>query len=127
MARMEPREIQVERLTLREPNGGRIRAILETAPSRNPDADSGVPVVRLSLLSPTGEVALVAEVDETGEPQVFVGNPDRGTTVIIGRQAIDHWHGGNIVASLMSTGEGGKLELRDADGSEILNLPRSVD
>ena len=119
MARMEPREIQVERLTLREPNGGRVRAILETAPSRNPDADSGVPVVRLSLFSPTGEVALIAEVDETGEPQVFVGNPDRGTTVIIGRHALDCWAGGNIVASLLSTEDGGKLELRDGEGKGL--------
>ena len=89
MALMERREIEVERLTLREPNGGRVRAILETAPPRNLDAKSNVPVVRLSLLSPTGEVALVAEVDETGEPRIYVGHREHGATIAIDKSAID--------------------------------------
>ncbi len=110
-------EIEVERIVLREPEGGPVRAVLETAPPREPGEGCG-PVVRLSLLTPRGELALVAEVDETGEPRLFVGHPDRGTTVVITPDAVDLWAGGNIVAAVRSTTEGGRVEVRGADGTE---------
>ena len=58
-------EIEVERLILREPNEGHVRAVLECATPRDSDTEVEVSVVRLTLLSPTGEPALVAEVDES--------------------------------------------------------------
>ena len=47
-------------------------------------------------------MALVAEVDEAGAPTVFVGHPDRGTTVVITPSAVDLWARGNVVASLLN-------------------------
>ena len=117
------KEIEAERFLLREPHGGRVRAILETAPPRGPDTEVKVPTVRLILLTPTGEPALVAEVDEAGSPPMFIGAPDGGTTIILSREAVDLWHSGNVVASLRSSAEGGQLELTGADGA-LVTLPK---
>ncbi len=116
------KEVEMERLLLREPNDGRVRAVLETAPARDQEGPA-VPVIRLSLLSPDGEPALVAEVDEQGAPTVHVGHPDRGTTAVITPRAIDLWSGGNIVASVRSTDDGGSVEIRDRDGNVVVELP----
>jgi hypothetical protein len=110
------REVEVERILLREPNGGRVRAILETAPPRDPDSEVQVPIVRLTLLTPTGEPALVAEVGPDGSPRVFVGHPDRGPALVLTGTALDIWSQGNVVASLRSTETRGRLDLFDADG-----------
>jgi hypothetical protein len=112
-------EIEVERLVLREPKDGRVRAVLETVPPRGPDAGIGVPAVRLVMYSPTGDPALLVEVDETGTPSVYVGNPDRGTTAVVTRDAVDLWSRGNIVAALRSTDEGGRLELQGPQGTVV--------
>lgn len=117
------KELEVERILLREPRQGRVRAALEFAPPRDPDAEVRVPVVRFSLLTPTGEPALVAEVDEAGRPSLFIGNPDCGTTVSITPAALDLWSDGNIVASLRSSETGGGLELFAADGRTLVDLP----
>ena len=117
------RELEVERLLLREPGGGRIRAILECGPPRPPGTGAPVPAVRLSFLGPDGKVALVLEVDDAGEPAVYVGNPDRGATVAISRRALDLWAGGNIVATLRASEEGGRLELIDGTGRAAVALP----
>lgn len=116
-------EIQVERLVLREPGGGRVRAVLETVPATDEDGVAQVPGVRLTLLSPAGEPALVAEVGGDGTPTLFVGHPDRGVSIAISRQAVDLWSGGNTVASLRSTEEGGTLEISDGDGRQVVELP----
>ena len=75
------RELEVERLVIREPNGGRVRAVLETAPSQ----DGGAPVVRLVLLDATGFPALIAEVDGAGAASLVVGPPDAASRVVIPR------------------------------------------
>ncbi len=71
----DTREIEVERLVLREPNGGRVLAVLEMVP-----VESKGYAVRLSLLDPMGEPVLVTEVDHEGQPMLHVGHPDRGST-----------------------------------------------
>lgn len=96
------RELEVERLVLREPNGGRIRAVIETGPSRDPDLRAPVLAVRLTLLDPAGQPAVVAEVDGTGEATVFVGHPDHGDSIVLAPHAVDVWSKGNIVSSLPS-------------------------
>ena len=56
------REVEVERIVLREPGGHhRVRAVLETTPApADPDDDRrAYPVVRLSLLDVAGDTALV--------------------------------------------------------------------
>lgn len=93
------RELEVERLVLREPNDGRLRAVLETTATRDPDRDVLAPTVRLTLLDPVGEPAFVAEVDGNGEARLSVGHPDRGQAVIVSRSSVDVWAGGNVVAS----------------------------
>ncbi len=119
------KELEVERILLREPRQGRVRAALEFAPPRDPDAEVRVPVVRFSLLTPTGEPALVAEVDESGAPTVFVGDLDHVATVVITPKALDMWDSGNIVASLRSIDEGGTIELFCGDGALTVKLPRA--
>ncbi len=116
-------EIDVERLVLRERNGGRIRAVLETGPPRPPGTGAPVPAVRLSLLGPDGKAQIILEVDDAGEPTVYVGPADAGTTVVVTRSSIDSWHQGNVIASLQSTDEGGRLELGGPDGRTVLSLP----
>jgi hypothetical protein len=117
------REIESERIILREPDGGRIRAVLETGPPRGPDAETPVPVVRLTLLGPTGAPALVAEVDEAGQATLSIGPPDRGTAVVITPAAVDLWTAGNVVATLRSTLAGGVLDLGDPAGALQVSLP----
>ena len=116
-------ELEVERLLLREPNDGRVRAVLETGPSRHPQDGPAVPAIRLRFLTPTGDDALVAEVDADGTAMLFVGHPDHGTTVVITTDAVDLWHGGNVVASLRSNDEGGQLEIAGPDGIATVTLP----
>ncbi|MBK9386565.1 MAG: hypothetical protein IPN34_17265 [Planctomycetes bacterium] len=103
-------ELTVERLILREPNEGRVRAVLETF------GDGAVPSVRLSLLDARGEPALVMQLDSDGAPVVHVGHPDRGVTVTISPNAVDLWSGGNVVASVRSGEDGGAVEVADGEG-----------
>jgi hypothetical protein len=116
-------ELEVERLLIQEPNEGRVRAVLETAPGRSPDGEVDVPTIRLRLLSPTGEPALVAEVDDTGTPTVFVGPPDEGMAVVLRPESIDVWAHGNVVATVHSMPDGGRVELTDAQGNTIVEFP----
>ncbi len=109
--------IEAERFLLREPNQGRVRARLETAAPRDEECQ-GIQgrVVRLTLLDPDGDAALIAEVDERGEATLHIGHPEKGTTITLTSSRIDLWHAGNIVGTFRSSGDGGKLDLRDADG-----------
>ncbi|MBK9386443.1 MAG: hypothetical protein IPN34_16650 [Planctomycetes bacterium] len=109
-------ELAVERLVLREPNGGRVRAVLETC------GDGAVPSVRLSLLDARGEPAIVLQVGDDGAPVVHVGHPDRGVTVTISPGAVDLWSGGSVVASVRSTEDGGVVEVADGEGREVESL-----
>ncbi len=118
-------QIEVERLVLREPSKGKVRAILETVVPEGPPEEPQVPCVRLSLLSPWGDVALMAEVDGGGTPSLHVGNPDRGVTTTITPSDVNLWAEGNVVATLGSTRNGGELELLDEEGRTIKVLPRS--
>lgn len=117
------KDLECERLVLREPNGGRIRAVLETCPPRPPATGAPVPAVRLSLLGPDGAPQITLEVDDAGEPTIHVGPVDAGTTVVITRSSADCWAGGNVVAALRSTEDGGQLELAGADGRTVIALP----
>ncbi|MBK9387348.1 MAG: hypothetical protein IPN34_21240 [Planctomycetes bacterium] len=103
-------ELTVERLVIREPNQGRIRAVLETG------GDCAVPGVRLSLLDARGEPAIVMQIGDEGAPVVHVGHPDRGVTVTISPSAVDLWAGGCVVASVRSSEDGGVVEVADGDG-----------
>ncbi|MBK9386512.1 MAG: hypothetical protein IPN34_16995 [Planctomycetes bacterium] len=109
-------ELAVERLILREPNDGRVRAVLETC------GDGAVPSVRLSLLDARGEPAIVMQVDGDGAPVLHVGHPDRGVTVTISPSAVDLWSGGGVVASVRSSSEGGEIEVADGDGRAVKSL-----
>jgi hypothetical protein len=84
-----------------------------------------VPTVRLCLLGPDGKAQITLEVDDAGEPTVYVGPTGAGTTVVVTRGSLDAWHLGNVVATLRSTDEGGRLELAGADGKAVLELPAS--
>jgi hypothetical protein len=103
-------ELTLERLLLREANDGRVRAVLETY------GDGAVPSVRLSLLDARGEPAIVMQIDGDGAPVLHVGHPNRGVTVTISPSAVDLWSGGNVVASVRSSSEGGVVELADGKG-----------
>jgi hypothetical protein len=116
--------LEVERLLIREPGGGRVRAVLETAMEPTAEGEPAVvPRVRLSLLTPNGEVALRLEVDDLGEPRVYVGLPGSGVAAILSRDSLDLWAGGNVVASVMARDEGGRLELGDGAGKVVTRLP----
>jgi hypothetical protein len=82
-----------------------------------------VPRIRLSLLTPNGDVALRLEVDDAGEPRVYVGKPGSGVTAVLARDSLDLSAGGNVVASLMAQADGGVLELGDAAGRVVVRLP----
>lgn len=109
-------ELTIERLLLREPNDGRVRAILETG------GDGTVPSVRLSLFDARGEPAIVLQVGDDGAPVIHVGHPDRGVTVTISANAVDFWSGGNVVASVQSSKDGGVVEVADAEGRAVESL-----
>ncbi|MBK9387392.1 MAG: hypothetical protein IPN34_21465 [Planctomycetes bacterium] len=109
-------ELTLERLVLREPNDGRIRAVLETC------GDGAVPSVRLSLLDARGEPAIVMQVGDDGAPVVHVGHPDQGVTVTISPSAVDLWARGSVVASVRSGEYGGVVEVADGDGRVLGSL-----
>ena len=102
-------ELTVERLLIREPNQGRVRAVLET------HGDGAVPSVRLSLLDARGEPAIVMQIGSNGAPVLHVGHPDRGVMVSISPSAVDLWTGGCVVTSARSSSEGGVVELADGE------------
>ena len=79
--------------------------------------------MRLSLLAPDGSPVLVAEVTKTGEPRLYVGQPDKGTTAVLTRRYLELWSGGNAVAILASGHDGGYAELCDGDGKTLTKLP----
>lgn len=116
------REVEVERLILREPGSGRVRAVLETVPAEDEDAPP-FRVVRLTLRAPDGKPGLVAEIGADGAPRLSVGHPDHGVTATISDRALDFWRGGNIVATVRSTEDGGKVELTDGQGTRVVELP----
>ena len=109
------------------------------APSRTgrwPDPrdprDGSTPAARHGGTRPSGaaqpprsgrQIALVLEVNDAGEPAVYVGHPDHGTTVAISRRAVDLWAGRNVVASLRAAEEERRLELCDAAGRTAIGLP----
>ena len=116
--------LEVERLLIREPGGGRVRAVLETAMEPTAEGEPAVvPRVQLSLLAPTGDVACRVEVDDQGEPRVYVGRPGSGVTAVLSRDSLDLWAGGNVVASVRAGADGGVVELGDDTGSVVLRLP----
>jgi hypothetical protein len=116
--------LEVERLLIRELGGGRVRAVLETAMEPSAEGEPAVvPRVRLSLLAPNGDVALRLEVDDAGEPRVYVGRPGGGVAAILSRDSLDLWAGGNVVASLMAQADGGVLELGDGAAKVVVRLP----
>ena len=116
--------LEVERLLIREPGGGRVRAVLETATEPNAEGEPPVvPRVRLSLLAPNGDVALRLEVDDAGEPRVYVGRPGSGVTAVLSHDSLDLWAGGNVVASLIAQDDGGVVELSDGAGRGVVRLP----
>ena len=106
-----------------EPAHGRVRAILEAIPATDDDGVAQVPVVRLTMMTPAGEPALVLEVGKDGAPMLAVGHPDHGVSAVIRRNAVDLWMRGNIVAALRSTPDGGRLELMGPSGRTFLDLP----
>ena len=67
--------------------------------------------------------ALRVEVDDQGEPQVYVGRPGSGVTAVLSRHGLDLWAGGNVVASVRAGAEGGVLELGDGAGRRVVRLP----
>lgn len=85
------KQLSVEHLSLVDPETGKVRAILEMGESKS--LLDGLPIraVRLRLLRPDGETALVAEVADDGEPRVSVGHPDRGIAVIVMREGVGVW------------------------------------
>ncbi len=121
--RLVVREIVAERILLREPREGRVRAILETGLFSRDPTPPVVPGVRLVLLGPDGEPALVAEIGADGQPALFVGGPDTGPAVAITPASIDVWAGGNQVATLRADDTAGRLELTDASGHRVVDLP----
>jgi hypothetical protein len=115
--RLRLREIDVERLVIREPRGGRVRMILETGPPRPGMELPDLASARLTLLDARGRPRIVAEVDAEGDARLFVGGPDSGPMVVVTPTAVDVWHeAGNIVAALRATDSGGTIELLDKDG-----------
>src|SRR5438105_13730108 len=110
--RLRLKEIEVERLVVREPRGGRTRAVIETVPTKRGRAARVV----LTLLAPDGEPVLVAEVDHKGEPRVSVGNPQHGPSVIVTTRALDVWSKGNAVATVRSDDGTGVVEILDNHG-----------
>jgi hypothetical protein len=109
-------ELTIERLLLREPNDGRVRAVFETY------GNDAVPGVRLSLLDARGEPAIVMQVDIDGAPVLHVGHPDRGVTVTISPSAVDLWAGGSVVAIMRSSSDGGVVEVADGAGRAMESL-----
>jgi hypothetical protein len=111
------REIEVERLIVREPRGGRVRAILETGPPWPGMERPDLPTARLTLLDGRGNPRGVAEVDAEGHAVIYVGGPDSGPMVVVTPTAVDVWHpAGNVVAALRATDRGGTVELLDKAG-----------
>jgi hypothetical protein len=63
-------EPTIDRLILRAPNDGRVRAVLDTC------GEGAVPSVRIWLLDARGEPAIVMEAGDDGAPVLHVGHPD---------------------------------------------------
>ena len=61
--RLRIRDIEAERIVIREPNGGRVRVVIETGPPRPGMERPPLPSARLTLLDGRGNPAFVAEVD----------------------------------------------------------------
>lgn len=117
--RLRVREIEVERLVVREPRGGRARLILETGVPRAGMELPDLPSARLTLLDGRGNARLVAEVDAEGHATVYVGGPDTGPMIVATPTALDVWGAaGSIVAAIRSTDGGGAVELFDAAGRQ---------
>ena len=105
--RVRVRELEVERLIVREPRAGRVRAVIETVVPRQGRAAR----VALTLFAPDGEPMLVAQVDHRGQPQLSVGNPARRQSTIVTREAVDLWSAGNVAASVRTDRARGIIEL----------------
>lgn len=114
--RLRIRDIEAERIVIREPNGGRVRVVIETGPPRPGMERPPLPSARVTLLDGRGNPAFVAEVDADGDACLFIGPPDAGTTAVLTPGAIDLWRAGDIVAALRSDDTGGLLELFDDRG-----------
>ena len=116
-------EIEVSRLVLREPDSGRVRAVLELKLARERDDDApAYPRPTLTLFTAAGDPALVVTLDEIGRPQISVGHPDQGPTLVLSRESACLWAGGNELA-VLSSEDGGRLELRDSEGRVRTGLP----
>ena len=116
-------EIEVSRLVLREADSSRVRAVLELKPARERNDDAPVyPRPTLTLFTAAGDPALVVTLDEIGRPQISVGHPHQGPTLVLSRESASLWAGGNEVA-VLSSEYSGRLELRDAGGRVRIVLP----
>jgi hypothetical protein len=115
--RLRVRELEAERIMIREPHGGRVRMILETGPPRPGMELPDLPAARVTLFDGRGHPRLVAEVDCAGQTALYVGGPDSGPMVVVTPSAVDVWHqSGNVVAAIRATERGGTVETLDRRG-----------
>lgn len=97
MDKQRIKDLWVEKLTLVDPESGKVRAVLEIGESKSLLDGLPTQAVRLRLLRPDGETALVAEVADDGEPRVSVGHPQRGVAVMVMRDGMEVWDAaGNV-------------------------------
>jgi hypothetical protein len=115
------RELAVERLVLREPGQGRVRAILEAVPPG--EGEPRAHGVRLVLLDALGAPVVTAEVSPEGEPMVTVGGRDGGKAAVVRREVVELWRGGNAVVTLAADEMGGLVEVLDEEGEVAGILP----
>src|SRR5262245_26370714 len=99
MKKRRVRELVAERFVLREPGGGRVRAVLNTKPG----PPGRAPGVRLAMYAPDGTVALLIRVSGKGEPRVYVGPPGCHEAVVVYTHGVHVWAGGSVVAALDDT------------------------
>jgi hypothetical protein len=115
--RIVANEIVVERLIIREPKGGRVRAILDTGAPRPGLEKPDLPSARLTLLDGRGIARIVAEVDAEGHAKFYVGGPDQGPMVVVTPEALDLWSRGSVAAALRTEDGSGVLDLLVGKGS----------
>ncbi len=113
-------EVVAGRFVLREPGRGRVRAVLETIPSK----PGGQRAVRLRLLSPTGDAVVVVEVSGRGVPRISVGDRDRGSALLLTRRLIELWSGGNAAVALWTKAGQGRCEFLDRRGKRVRSVRR---
>ncbi len=118
--RIRASEVVAERFVLREPGRGRVRAVLETIPSK----PGGQRAVCLRLLSPTGDAVIVVEVSGRGVPRISVGERDQGAALLLTRRLIELWSGGNAAVALWTKAGQGHCESLDRRGKRVSSIRR---